>query len=405
MSKGSYVIDAHPDASSNALPTAVEAMLRLDHPIKTKATRWAAEALATDDLIERDRRSEFWVEGWRRCADFGVQGATVDPAHGGRGMDTAEALLLFEGLGYGSPDQGLVFGVACQTWAVIAALEAGGSPEQLQALLPGMCAGDMIGAFAMTELESGSDTYALSTTATEIDGGYRLDGRKAYVTLAPVADVVIVFATVDPALGRWGITAFVVETDRPGVDIDLGREKMGLRTTPFGDVLLDGVEVPETAILGKVGSGGAIFNAAMESERAFLFALQLGQLERQLDDAVAYARQRRQFGRPIGDFQAVAHRIADMKARHEKARLLLYKTALQRSLRQPASLSAALTKLAATEGAIASGLDAVMIMGARGYLTEGGVERELRSAVGGAIYSGTSDIQRNIIARLLGVGA
>ncbi|MGI9601999.1 MAG: acyl-CoA dehydrogenase family protein [Acidimicrobiales bacterium] len=379
-------------------------MLRLDHPVKTAAAAWAAESLRADDITERDRNSTFWSDGWKRCADHGIQGITVDPAHGGQGRAPVDALLTFEGLGYGSDDQGLVFGVACQTWAVLAALEAGASAEQQSALLPGMCRGDLIGSFAMSEPESGSDTYALTTRAEPVDGGYRLNGHKAYVTLAPVADFAIVFATIDPTLGRWGITAFLVETDRPGVDIDHPREKMGLRTTPFGDIVLHDVEVPESARLGNEGSGGAIFNAAMESERAFLFALQLGQLERQLDDAIAYARERRQFGRPIGDFQAVSHRIADMKARHEQARLLLYKTALQNEMGMSSSTTAALTKLAASEGAIASGLDAVMIMGAKGYLSENGVERELRSAIGGAIYSGTSDIQRNIVARLLGVG-
>ncbi|MDH3704661.1 MAG: acyl-CoA dehydrogenase family protein [Acidimicrobiia bacterium] len=379
-------------------------MIQLDHPVKTEAATWAAVALARDDVAAADRGSSFWTEGWRRCADRGIQGMTVDRVHGGQGRDRVDALLTFEGLGYGSQDQGLVFGVACQTWAVLAALDAGASDAQRHELLPGLCSGELIGAFAMTELDSGSDTFALACAAERTADGYRLSGRKAYVTLAPVADVVIVFATVDPGLGRWGITAFLVDTSLPGVDIDHPREKMGLRTTPFGDVVLTDVDVPESARLGPEGSGGAIFNAAMESERAYLFALQLGQLERQLDDTIAHARSRRQFDRAIGDFQAVSHRIADMKARHEQARLLLYKTALLDELGRASSLTAALTKLAATEGAVASGLDAVMTMGARGYLTETGLERELRGAIGGMIYSGTSDIQRNIVAKLMGVG-
>jgi alkylation response protein AidB-like acyl-CoA dehydrogenase len=179
---------------------------------------------------------------------------------------------------------------------------------------------------------------------------------------------------------------------------------MGLRTTPFGDLHLDGHRVPVTDRLGPEGAGSSIFRNALTVERAFIYAGQLGGVERLIDDCVAYARTRRQFGRPIGDFQAVSHRIAEMTVRHETARLALYKAAVLHQAGRPTETAAAVAKLHASESAVASALDAVQIHGARGYLPAEGVERRLRDAVGGLVYSGTVDVQRNILVRLLGLG-
>ena len=177
---------------------------------------------------------------------------------------------------------------------------------------------------------------------------------------------------------------------------------MGLRTTPFADVSFDNVELPSDSVLGSIGSGAAVFSTAMEAERAFVLATQIGAMERQLDDAVAYSRSRRQFDHPIGDFQAVAHRLADMKLRHDNSRLQLYRAAALFARGEPSMEAAALAKIQASESAIASSVDAVLTHGARGYITEFGVERDLRNVAGGVVYGGTSDVQRNIVARLLG---
>ncbi len=380
------------------------ALLDGDHPVKTEMADWARTVLASDDLAERERTNAFWRDGWKRCAERGLPGAVVPKEYGGQGHDLVTAMLMFEGLGLGCADNGLAFALSCQTWAMQTALLAGTDDAQKQRLLPGLCNGEVLGGFAMTELESGSDPYSLSTIATPADGGYRMSGHKAFVTMGPLLDFVIVFATVNPELGRWGITAFIVDTDLEGVTLEPNRDKMGTRTTPFCDIAFDDVFIAEENRMGAEGAGGAIFNAAVEAERAFLFAAQLGLMERQIDTAVRYAREREQFGQPIGNFQAVSHRIADMKYRHETARLLLYKTALQHDTGQVATMTATLTKLAITEGAVASAADAVLLHGARGYITEFGVERDLRDVMGSVVYSGTSDIQRNIIARLLGVG-
>ncbi len=383
---------------------ALSALLDTAPPVKVEAAAWAAEHLAAPDPVGADRDSVFWREGWERCAGYGVQGTVVPEAYGGGGHDVLRALLLLEGIGYGCPDHGLVFAVASQMWGLQMALLRFGDEAQKHRFLPGLCSGELLGGFAMTEPDAGSDTGAITTRAVRDGDDYVLTGHKAYITLCPVSDVVVVFATTDPALGTWGLSAFLVEPDGRTAVVEPNREKMGMRTTPFGDLHLDGHRIPVTDRLGPEGAGASIFRTALTSERAFIFAGQLGALERLLEDCIAFARDRRQFGHPIGDFQAVSHRIADMKVRHETARLTLYKAAILHEMGRPSEMASAIAKLHSSESAVASTLDAVKLHGARGYLSELGVERHLRDAVGGLLYSGTVDVQRNILVRLLGLG-
>jgi alkylation response protein AidB-like acyl-CoA dehydrogenase len=198
--------------------------------------------------------------------------------------------------------------------------------------------------------------------------------------------------------------AWIVETDREGVTIDSTREKMGLRTCPFADVVFDGVEVPEANRIGPPKSGASIFGSAMDAERGFLLACEVGNLERMIDDSVAYARERKQFGQPIGSFQGISHRITDMKIRHETSRLLLYRTAVLAAQGRGTTLDAAVAKVHIGDAVTESALDAIRVHGARGYTTESLIERELRDSIGGLFSGGTPEIQRNIIARLLGLG-
>ncbi|MGI9613758.1 MAG: acyl-CoA dehydrogenase family protein, partial [Acidimicrobiales bacterium] len=307
------------------------------------------------------------------------------------------------GLGYGCADGGLVFGLSSQIWTMQMALDRFGTDEQRRRYLPKLASGTSIGSFAMSEPDSGSDAFALTTTAEATERGYRLNGTKAWVTLGPVADVMVVFVTTNAAVGRWGVTAFLVDLDTPGIEVQPNRSKMGLRTTPFADVVFDNCEVPVEARLGGEGAGASIFSTAMETERAFLLAGSVGRLERQIDDTVAYANERIQFGQAIGGFQSVSHEIAEMKYAHETARLMLYKaTALQRR-GTPSMMAAALAKLSSSEAALAGAMSSIRVHGAKGYVTDLGVERALRDTVGGVIYGGSSGIQRNIIARLLGL--
>lgn len=278
-----------------------------------------------------------------------------------------------------------------------------GTEPQKQKYLPGLCSGDLIGAHGMTEPDTGSDAYNLRTRAVRTGDGYVLNGTKMFVSNAPVADMAVVFATIDPSKGMWGITGFLVDVGTPGFSISRSIEKMGLRTSPMGELILQDCFVPLESRLGPEGTGARIFNHSMEWERSCILAGHLGVMERQLERSIEYARERVQYHQPIGKFQSVANRIVDMKVRLETARLILYKVAWLKKMGKPTAMEAAMAKLYLSECFVQSGLDAIRTLGGYGYMTEFEVERDLRDAIGGTIYSGTSDIQRNIIARLLGL--
>jgi alkylation response protein AidB-like acyl-CoA dehydrogenase len=384
-------------------PGAVELIWTAEQmAFRATVIRFAQREL-NEDLTERDRRSEFSRENWQKCAGFGILGLPIPDAYGGSGADILTAVLAMEGLGYGCRDNGLIFALNAQLWSVELPLLVSGTEAQKRAYLPALCRGDLIAAHAMTEPDSGSDAYSLRTRAERRPGGYRLNGTKIFATNAPVADLLVVFATVDPTLGLGGITAFLVEKGTPGLTISGNVDKMGLRTSSMGEVVLQDCDVPEANRLGPEGAGSSIFNSSMEWERSCILASHVGAMERQLDACLRYARERRQFNQPIGKFQSVANRIADMKVRLETARLLLYKVAWLKRAGKPAVMEAAMAKLYLSECFVQSSLDAIRIHGGHGYMTEFEVERDLRDAIGGTLYSGTSDIQRVVIARLLGL--
>jgi alkylation response protein AidB-like acyl-CoA dehydrogenase len=355
------------------------------------------------DVIEADRAEEFSWEGWKKCAGFGIHGLPVPEEYGGSGADILTTVVGMEALGYGCKDNGLIFSINAHMWTSEIPLLTFGTAEQKQRFLPRLSSGEIVGAHAITEPSSGSDAYSLKTRAERRGNCYVLNGSKTFITNAENADVITVFANVDPSRGAAGITGFIIERGTPGLSVSRRLEKMGLRTSPTCEVTLTDCTVPASSILGKEGSGPAIFTASMEWERICIMASKLGAMQRLLETSVKYANERRQFGEPIGKFSAVSDRIAEMDCRLEASRLLLYKAAwLKKNGKHPLR-EAAIAKLFVAEAFVQSALDAVKVHGGYGYMTEYQIERELRDAVAGTIYSGTSDIQRKIIAGFHGL--
>jgi alkylation response protein AidB-like acyl-CoA dehydrogenase len=354
-------------------------------------------------LIDRDRQGELARENWSKCARLGILGLAIPEEYGGSGTDIMTTMLVMEGLGYGCRDNGLIFAMNAQMWSVQHPILAFGTETQKQKYLPRLCNGEWIGAHGMSEPDSGSDAYSLRASAERTSEGYVLNGTKMFVTNAPVADMALVFATVNPGKGMGGVTAFLVDKGTAGFRVSRDIEKMGLRTSPMGELILEDCVLPVESRLGSEGAGSSIFNSSMEWERSCILGSHIGAMEHQLEESIRYARERRQFGQRIGKFQSVANRIADMKVRLETARLLLYKVAWLKQAGKPAIMEAALAKLYLSECFVQSSLDAIRTYGGYGYMSEMEVERDLRDAVGGLLYSGTSDIQRMIIARWLGL--
>lgn len=276
-----------------------------------------------------------------------------------------------------------------------------GTEEQKQEYLPGLCKGDLIGANAMTEPDTGSDIHSLRTTATKEKDYYILNGSKTFVTNAPVADIFIIYARTSQTKGFTGISCFLVEKGTEGLTVGKHIEKMGLRTSPMAEVFFDNCKVPKENMIGKEGSGSLVLNDSMEWERIFILTSWIGAMERQIETCVRYAKVRKSGNKFIGQYQSLANKIVEMRIRLETSRLLLYKAAGIKNKNEHALMQASMTKLYISEACIRNCRDALQIFGGYGYTVEYEIERELRDALAATLYSGTSEIQKNIIAKYL----
>jgi alkylation response protein AidB-like acyl-CoA dehydrogenase len=364
--------------------------------------RFAREQL-NYDVIENDRNGVFNHEAWKKCGEFGIQGLLTPTEYGGLGQDPLTTVAALERLGYACKDNGLLFSINAHMWTAVIPVVFNGTEAQKRKYLPGLCNGSLIGGNAMSEPNSGSDAFALATTATKQGDKYILNGSKIFCTNGPVADVLVVFANVDKSRGPDGITAFLVDKGTPGFDPSHKVEKMGVRTSPMAEVFFENCEVPAENLLGKEGGGAFLFTRSMTWERGCILASAVGSMQRLLETCIRYANQRKQGGHSIGKFQLVATKIVDMKLRVESARHMLYHYGWLAGRRKAVYLEAALTKLHLADSWVKCAEDAIQIHGGYGYMTEYEVERELRDAIGAKLYSGTSEIQRNIIASLIGL--
>jgi L-prolyl-PCP dehydrogenase len=356
-----------------------------------------------ENLLEKEQQHLFSRKEWKMCGEFGLLGLSIPEEYGGIGLDALSTALAVEAFGQGCRDAGLVFSACAHLFACLMPILESGSEETKMAFLPKLASGEWVGANAITESEAGSDVFALKTKAVQEGDHYLITGSKTYVTNGPVADVFLVYATTNPSYGHMGISAFIVEKSSQGLTISSPFSKMGLTTSPICQIFLDECRVPAKNRLGKEGDGASIFKQSMIWERACLFAAYVGAMERQLNQAIEYAIQRKQFRKSIGKNQAISHRIVDMKMRLDCAKLLLYRACWLKDQKRDATTEISLSKLAISEAAVASGLDLIQIYGGNGFITENGIERALRDAIPSKIFSGTSEIQKDIIAKGLGL--
>jgi alkylation response protein AidB-like acyl-CoA dehydrogenase len=329
----------------------VDFSLSADQRELTEAAADFARKELNHDLQKREDAGEFPRDAWRACAKFGILGLPVPAELGGTDTDILTTALVMEALGYGCQDNGLLFSLNAQMWSVELPLVAFGTEAQQHRYLPPMVSGDILGGHAMTEPETGSDALHMRTRAERRGDHYVLNGAKQYITNAPVSDVFLVYASVTDRPGLAGLSAFLVDRATPGLMVSSGFEKMGLRTSPIGEIALDDCRVPVESRLGPEGAGMAIFNSSMEWERSCIF-----------------------------------YRVAWLKQQGRSA---------------PAEAAAA--KLFTSEAFVQSSRDAIQAHGALGYMKEAGIERDLRDALASTIYSGTSEIQRVVLARMLGL--
>jgi hypothetical protein len=372
--------------------------------LRDSIVRFAQKEL-NGDIVARDAEGRFARDLWVKCADVGLHGLPIAEEYGGQGADPLTTILALEALGYGCRDNGLIFSLNAQMWSAEMPIQRFGTEEQKQRWLPGMCDGSLIGVQGMTEPGSGSDAFSLRTFAEKRGNDFVLNGTKTFITNAPIADVFVIFASTNHGAGALGISAFLVETGTPGLEIGKPFSKMGLRTSPMSELFFDDCVVPSSNLLGREGNGMAIFNHSIDWERGYILAGAVGTMQRQLETSIEYARTREQFGQPIGKFQAVSHRIVDMKLRLEAARSFLYQVGWAKLQNGGANTptESAMAKLYISEAWVQSGLDTLQILAGYGYMTETELEREIRDSLASRIYSGTSDIQRNIIAGRLGL--
>lgn len=344
---------------------------------------------------------------WAGLAQAGVMALPVPKEYGGSGHSALTCALALEGLGYGCHDIGLLMSAGAHIWAVEIPLLIYGTDQQRQAFLPALASGRSVGAHAISETAAGSDALAMEATARRKGDSYVLTGRKRFVTNAPGADLFLVYATLGSQFGFTGVTAFLIERGHPGLRVEQEIPKAGLRSCPWGQVVLEECVVDASMRLGAEKQGSQVFVTVMAWERTLLLAPLLGAMERQIEECVDRARHRRQFGRRIGSFQSVSNRIVDMRLRLETSRGLVRAAAaglnLAAAARHRGSVLPELAKLHVSESAVATFEDAVQVFGGYGYTEDAQIMQRLADVLGTRISSGTSDMQREVVAAKLGL--
>lgn len=356
-----------------------------------------------DGAAQRIAEHTFDRAVWKKAAEFGYTGLCVPEGEGGCGLNALETMLMVEGFGKGCRDLGLSFSLSAHLFACVMPIYRFGSASLKRDYMPALVSGESIAANAASEPEAGSDIYNMTTKAVKVEGGYNITGQKCFITNAPVADIFLVYAKTHPELGFLGISAFLVPRNTPGLNVGLHRPKDSLSTCTWSEVYFEDMFIPESLRVGDEGVGGAMFHDSMIWERGCLFAAYLGAMDRVLEHVINQVKTREQFGHSLASFQSVTNRIVDMKLRLDASRLLLYRSGWLYDQGRDAEMEIALSKIMISESAVQSGLDAIQVFGGAAIESEMGVMRLLLDAIPSRIFSGTNDIQRNIVARKLGL--
>jgi alkylation response protein AidB-like acyl-CoA dehydrogenase len=372
-----------------------------------RALRAAIEELGPkleEGHIERDAGGQFATDGWEMLRQTGLMGLPFDPEWGGLGQSLLTTMYVLEGLGHACRDGGLSFSTSTHLVSTGVPLQRFGSQELKARYLTRVCDGSMIGAHAITEPEGGSDAMAMRTHA-ELDGdAWVLNGSKSFVSNGPLADVFVVYARTGKQGSPAALSTFLVDRDTPGLTVGGPISKMGLRTSPLSELFFDDCRVPASHMIGSKGAGFLVMDHVMKWEILCSFVINLGEMQHRLERCVQYARSRTQFGKPIGAYQSVSNKIVDMKIAIDTSRKWLYDTGRKLQDGKNATTDVAMSKLVTSEANVSTALAAVQIFGGYGYTAEYGLEKDLRNSVAGTIYSGTSDIQRQRIATMIGLG-
>ena len=348
---------------------------------------------------EMDRKGLFPDGLVKKLAKLGLMGALTSPDYGGAGMDLVSYVLVMEEISKVWASLGVIMTV--NNSLVCDPIQRFGTESQKQKYLVPLAKGDRLGCYALTEPGAGSDAGAIKTRARKENGGYVLNGTKIFITNGQQADLAIVYATTAPEQGKQGISAFIVEKGTAGFHVGKIEDKMGLRASDTAELLFQDCHVPAENLLGSENEGFKIALSTLDGGRIGIAAQALGIAQACLEEATAYAKERHQFGRPIGEFEAIRFMVADMAMEIQAARLLTYRAAQLRQEGHKSTLPAAQAKLLASEMANRVAYKAVQIFGGYGYIKDFPVERYYRDARITTLYEGTSEIQRLVIAREL----
>jgi isovaleryl-CoA dehydrogenase len=371
--------------------------------IRDTVRRFADEQIAP--LADRVDREDWFPkdELWKQMGDLGLHGITVSEEDGGLGLGYLEHVIAVEEISRASASIGLSYGAHSNL--CINQIARWASPEQKAKYLPGLISGAHVGSLAMSEAGAGSDVVSMKLKADAVQGGYLLNGTKYWITNAPYAETLVVYGKTDASAGSKGITAFLIEKDMPGFSIGQKIEKVGMRGSPTAELVFDDCHVPEENVMGPVGGGVGVLMSGLDYERVVLAGLQLGVMQACLDTVIPYVRERQQFGKPIGAFQLMQAKVADMYVALNSARAYVYAVARACDNGKTTRFDAAGAILLASESAVKVALEAVQALGGAGYTTDWPVERYMRDAKLLDIGAGTNEIRRMLIGReLIGAG-